>query len=156
MFSLLTVFIGRRYTIVQQNLEGITSSLVDALWQFWRLWRQVSHPVRKGKITPEQYWLLKRLKHAGPLNIGELAEGLGITSSSATTATKRLAKMGLVKRDRQKEDERVVTVALTGTGLEMLEQWANEKRAALANLLTPLTLEERCLLLELIRKVNHM
>lgn len=141
---------------MQQELEGITGSLVDALWQFWRLWRQVSHPVRKGKITPEQYWLLKRLKHAGPLNIGELAEGLGITSSSATTATKRLAKMGLVKRDRQKEDERVVTVALTETGREMLEQWANEKRAALASLLTPLTLEERRLLLELIRKVNQM
>ncbi|OIQ58489.1 transposase IS66 family protein [Moorella thermoacetica] len=59
------------------------------------------------------------LKHAGPLTIGELAEVLGITSSSATTATKRLAKMGLVKRDRQKEDERVVTVALISTGQEM-------------------------------------
>ncbi|MGI9863100.1 MarR family transcriptional regulator [Moorella naiadis] len=137
-------------------MEGITGSLVDALWQFWRLWRQVSHPVRKGKITPEQYWLLKRLKHAGPLTIGELAEGLGITSSSATTATKRLAKMGLVKRDRQKEDERVVTVDLTDTGREMLEQWASEKRAALASLLTPLTLEERRLLLELISKINQM
>ncbi|QGP92143.1 MarR family protein [Neomoorella glycerini] len=138
------------------DLEEITVSLVDALWQFWRMWRQVSHPVRKGKITPEQYWLLKRLKHGGPLNIGELAEGLGITSSSATTATKRLAKMGLVRRVRQKEDERVVTVELTSAGLEMLEQWASEQRAALASLLMPLTLEERILLLKLIRKVNPL
>ncbi|MEW8958584.1 MAG: MarR family transcriptional regulator [Moorella sp. (in: firmicutes)] len=140
----------------EHDLEEITSSLVDALWQFWRLWRQVSHPVRKGKITPEQYWLLKRLKNEGPLNIGELAEGLGITSSSATTATKRLAKMGLVRRVRQKEDERVVTVELTSGGLEMLEQWASEQRAALASLLTSLTLEERISLLKLIRKVNHL
>ncbi|MBE3582485.1 MAG: MarR family transcriptional regulator [Thermoanaerobacteraceae bacterium] len=140
----------------EHDLEEITSSLVDALWQFWRLWRQVSHPVRKGKITPEQYWLLKRLKNEGPLNIGELAEGLGITSSSATTATKRLAKMGLVRRVRQKEDERVVTVELTSGGLEILEQWASEQRTALASLLTPLTLEERISLLKLIRKVNHL
>lgn len=138
----------------KQDVDELTISLVDALWRFWRQWRQASHPVRKGKITPEQYWLLKRLKHAGPLNIRELAEGLGITSSSATTATKRLARMGLVKRERQKEDERVVIVRLTSAGQEMLEQWADEQRAALASLLTPLTPEERALLLQIVRKVS--
>ncbi|MDN5362452.1 MAG: hypothetical protein PWP70_1499, partial [Moorella sp. (in: firmicutes)] len=80
--------------------DNITGPLIDACWQFWRQWRQASHPVRKGEITPEQYWLLKRLLRGGPMNISELAGGLGITNSSATTATKRLEKMGLVARQR--------------------------------------------------------
>ncbi|MGB9793276.1 MAG: MarR family winged helix-turn-helix transcriptional regulator, partial [Thermacetogeniaceae bacterium] len=109
----------------------------------------------RGKITPEQFWLMKRLKHFGKLTIGELAEGLGITSSSASTAVKRLEKIGMVQRDRQKQDERVVTVELTPAGLEALQRWAEEQRSALAELLSPLTLEERSLLLQLVEKLNR-
>lgn len=138
---------------IGQSFDSITGSLIDILWQFWRKWRQLSHPVRKGEITPEQYWLLKRLKSAGSLSVGELAEGLGITSSSATSATKRLAKMGLVERKRQQKDERIVVVKLTKAGQAILERWANEQRETLRELLSPLTPEERALLLELIRKV---
>ena len=99
--------------MAEENLDNVTIRLVEALWQLWRRWRQSSHPVRKGKITPEQYWLMKRLEHAGKLTIGELAGGLGITSSSASTAVKRLEKIGMVRRDRQKQDERIVAVELT-------------------------------------------
>lgn len=133
--------------------DNITGPLIDACWQFWRQWRQASHPVRKGEITPEQYWLLKRLSRGGPMNISELAGGLGITNSSATTATKRLEKMGLVARQRQKDDERVVLVTLTDAGRQVLEGWAGEQRRALADLLTPLNREERVALLHLFQKI---
>lgn len=141
--------------MAEENLDNVTGRLVEALWQLWRRWRQNSHPVRKGKITPEQFWLMKRLKRSGKLTIGELAVGLGITSSSASTAVKRLEKIGMVQRDRQKQDERVVTVELTPVGLETLQRWAEEQRSALAELLSPLTLEERSLLLQLVEKLNR-
>jgi len=123
------------------------------LWQFWREWRLISHPVRKGEITPEQYWLLKRLARRGPMNISELAQGLGITNSSATTAAQRLEKSGLVVRERQQSDERIVLVRLTDTGREVLQRWAQRQRQALAELLAPLSPEERASLLHLLQKL---
>ncbi|NPV28801.1 MAG: MarR family transcriptional regulator [Firmicutes bacterium] len=138
---------------IDRDSDSLTERLVNAFWQFWQQWRQAAHPVRKGKITPEQYWLLKRLKRTGPANVSDLAEGLGITNSSVTAATKRLEKMGLVARRRKIEDERVVEVSLTEAGQAVLEQWASEKRQAMAALLAPLSLEDRALLLELLKKL---
>jgi DNA-binding MarR family transcriptional regulator len=133
--------------------DQTTAFLIDALWQFWREWRLISHPVRKGEITPEQYWLLKRLARRGPMNISELAQGLGITNSSATTAAQRLEKSGLVVRERQQSDERIVLVRLTDTGREVLQRWAQRQRQALAELLAPLSPEERASLLHLLQKL---
>ncbi len=130
-----------------------TQALVESLWQFWRRWRRASHPVIKGKITPEQYWLLMRLKKAGTLKVSELAQGLGITNSSATIATKRLEKLGLVSRVRQQSDERVVALSLTPEGVAALEQWSDEKREALTELISPLTAKEQEQLLRLLEKI---
>ena len=60
--------------------------LVEDLLALWRLLRINTHPVRRGEITPEQYWLLKLLNKKVELSIGELAEALGVTGSSVTTA----------------------------------------------------------------------
>src|SRR5579871_5365452 len=95
-----------------------TDRLVEDLLALWRLLRINTHPVRRGEITPEQYWLLKLLNRKTELSIGELAEALGVTGSSVTTACKRLEKAGLLKRTRQVDgqDERVVLVTLTPLG----------------------------------------
>lgn len=77
-----------------------TDRLVEDLLALWRLLRVSTHPVRQGEITPEQYWLLKLLNKRGELSIGELAEALGLTGSSVTTACKRLEKSGMLHRAR--------------------------------------------------------
>ncbi len=122
-----------------------TDRLVEDLLALWRLLQRSTHPVRRAEITPEQYWLLKLLHRKGPLSIGELAEALGITGSSITTACKRLEKAGLVKRERQSGsgDERVVQVMLTAQGEEQLEAWRQERRKALGRMLSPLTEQEQ-------------
>ncbi|WP_206811626.1 MarR family winged helix-turn-helix transcriptional regulator [Paradesulfitobacterium ferrireducens] len=130
-----------------------TDDLVESLWKLWRIWRRLSNPVRQGEITLEQYWLLKRLNHRGPLTVGELATGLDITPSSVTIATKRLEKAGMVERRRLKGDERVVEVELTSAGKHIMEEWTKKQRRALTNLLKPLSPEEKGTLGELLRKV---
>jgi len=84
--------------------------LVEALLQLSRLIRRNTHPVRRSEITPEQYWLLKRVNRVGPISVGRLSQELGLTSASVTVACKRLGKAGLVRRERQPEtaDERVL------------------------------------------------
>lgn len=129
------------------------SELVDSLWKFWRTWRLASHPVVKGRITPEQYWLLRRLKRSGPLSVSSLAAGINITNGSATTATKRLERLGLVDRERQRTDERVVIVSLTQAGDAAIMRWLDEQREALADLISRVSEEEQETLLIIIEKI---
>ena len=129
--------------------------LVEDLLALWRLLRINTHPVRRGEITPEQYWLLKLLNKQTELSIGELAEALGVTGSSVTTACKRLEKAGLLKRTRQADgqDERVVLVTLTTQGHQQLEAWQQERRNELNKMLTPLSPSEQNELQRLIERI---
>src|SRR5438270_5840928 len=81
--------------------------LVDDVLALYHLIRRASHPVHRAEMTPEQYWLLRLLRRRESLSIGEVADALGITGSSATTACKRLERAGLVTRERQVDDERM-------------------------------------------------
>lgn len=135
------------------SADGTADRLVDALWDFWRQWRMASHPVVKGRITPGQHWLLRRLMKSGPLPVSELARGINVTKASATTATKRLERMGFVRRERQQTDQRVVLVSLTEQGSEALGRWRAEQRSALLELLSRLSAEEQASLLGTITKI---
>ncbi len=69
-----------------------TERLVEDLLTLWRLLRNLSSPVRRAEMTPEQYWLLRLLNRSGSLSMSELANELGIAISSATVSCKRLEK----------------------------------------------------------------
>ncbi|HLI88718.1 MAG TPA: MarR family transcriptional regulator [Ktedonobacteraceae bacterium] len=120
-----------------------TDRLVEDVLALYHLIRRASHPIHQKEMTPEQYWLLRILRRHGALSIGELARILGVTGSSATTACKRLEKEGLVTRERQSDDERMVRVALTEQGHEKVEAWSQRRRALLVELLAPLDQEEQ-------------
>jgi DNA-binding MarR family transcriptional regulator len=120
-----------------------TERLIDDLLSLYHLIRRASHPVKRAEITQEQYWLMLRLYRYGAQSIGELADALGITGSSATTACKRLEKTGLVIRERQLDDERMVRVSLTEEGRTRVETWQQQRRELLGHLLTPLDENEQ-------------
>jgi DNA-binding MarR family transcriptional regulator len=130
-----------------------TDRLVDDLLSLYHLIRRASHPVHRAEMTPEQYWLLRLLRRRGTLSIGELAEALGVTGSSVTTACKRLEKAGLLTRERQSEDERMVCVTLTEQGHAQIEAWQQQRRALLLHLLTPLDQEEQATLQHLLERM---
>src|SRR5579864_1529149 len=130
-----------------------TERLVEDLMTLWRQLRNLSHPVRRAEMTPEQYWLLRLLHRSGSLNISELANELGIAISSATVSCKRLEKAGLLTRERQSDDERVVRVALTEQGLAQIDAWRQRKREALTRMLNVLDAQEQHTLQSLIERV---
>lgn len=131
----------------------VTDRLVDDVLTLYHLIRRVSHPVHRAEMTPEQYWLLRFLRRQGAMSIGELAEALGVTGSSATTACKRLEKVGLVTRERQSDDERMVRVMLTEQGNAQVESWQQRRRELLTHLLEPLDQQEQDTLQHLLERV---
>ena len=130
-----------------------TEKLAEDLLTLWRILRGLSHPVRRAEMTPEQYWLLRLLNRAGSLSVGELANELGITTSSATVACKRLEKAGLLTRERWADDERIVRVALTEQGLAQIDAWRQRKRESLTDLLSVLDQRDQQELQRIIERV---
>lgn len=129
-------------------------AVAELLLELARHLRRRTHPLYHGDLTPEQFWLLKRLWVQGPLRIGELAAHLGVTPGSVTVACKRLERLGLVQRERGvRGDERVVTVSLTPAGRQRLEAWRNARRGYLLELLSSLDTDELATLRQLLARL---
>lgn len=76
-----------------------------------------------GGLTFTQQTVLRHLDHAGRQQVSDLARFLGISLSAATGLVDRMTKAGLVTRDRDEGDRRVVWVQITPTGEEALREW---------------------------------
>nr|WP_282450908.1 MarR family transcriptional regulator [Marinobacter bryozoorum] len=77
-------------------------------------------------LTYPQYLVMLVLWEAAAANermrVSAIGERLRLDSGTLTPLLRRLEQRGLVSRRRSAEDERVVTVALTGAGEAMQEQ----------------------------------
>ncbi len=128
---------------MSNNDQVPTDQLVEGLFDLWRWLRHVSYSIREGEATPQQFWLLHQLHRRGELSVGEVAEALGVSQSSATIACKRLEVAGLVRRSRRPTDERVVEISLTAEGRCKVDSWRQRRRNAVSELLEPLDPAER-------------
>jgi DNA-binding MarR family transcriptional regulator len=71
-------------------------------------------------ITPAQYGLLAHLHADGSLAVGEIASRLQVDLPTITGIVSRLEHLGLVERSHDQVDRRVVTVALTSEGADVV------------------------------------
>ena len=83
-----------------------------------------------GGLTRTEAGVLSSLAD-GPRRITELAELEGLAQPTTTLLVKRLEAPGLVRRERQTDDQRVVLVWLTDEGATALEDYRERAFAAL-------------------------
>lgn len=76
-------------------------------------------------LTYTQYLVLLVLWETQSMNVKDLGDTLFLDSGTLTPVLKRLEKQGYIKRERSKEDERVLIASLTEEG-ETLKQAALE------------------------------
>jgi DNA-binding MarR family transcriptional regulator len=76
------------------------------------------------ELTPTQFNVLRILRGAGEegLNCREISERLIKFDPDVTRLLDRLENRQLVARSRESKDRRVITVRITASGLEVLEQ----------------------------------
>jgi DNA-binding MarR family transcriptional regulator len=72
------------------------------------------------EVTVPQHRVLVLLATHGDLTIGEVAAELGVNPSNATRHCDRLQRLGLLRRRRSEWDGRVVLVAATPAGLDVV------------------------------------
>jgi DNA-binding MarR family transcriptional regulator len=82
----------------------------------------VQYLKRSEGISQSQYNILRILRGARPkaVKISEIADRMITRDPDVTRLVDRLIKQGLVRRERDTEDRRVVLVEITGAGLAML------------------------------------
>lgn len=76
-------------------------------------------------ITYPQYLVMLVLWEHETLNLKDLGKKLYLDSGTLTPLLKRLESIGLVKRERSLEDERLLNVSLTDKGVKLKEKAKN-------------------------------
>lgn len=106
-----------------------------------------------GGMSRSQYVLVKLLAEKAPITVSEVAQHLGMTAAGATGLIDRLEKAGMVDRERDAEDRRVVRVTLNAEGRRQLAEARRLRRQVLADFFAPLSPDELAELIRLYEKV---
>ncbi|CAN5132917.1 MarR family transcriptional regulator [soil metagenome] len=97
----------------------ICFALYSAGHAFTRLYKPLLEPLG---LTYPQYLVMAVLWEKDDRPVGEIGEKLLLESSTLTPLLKRLETAGLVRRTRDRDDERVVRIRLTPEGAALKQK----------------------------------
>ena len=107
-----------------------------------------------GDLTWSQFAVLEALYHLGPMTQGEISAKVLKSGSNMTTVIDNLERDGLVRRERDTQDRRVIHVHLTDAGSRKIEVVLPNHVAALVEEFSVLSPKEQDMLGELCKKLG--
>ncbi|CRK80814.1 MarR family winged helix-turn-helix transcriptional regulator [Neobacillus massiliamazoniensis] len=107
-------------------------------------------------VTSTQLFVLGYLKKQGSCKVTQLAEMMDVKPSAVTLLVDRLEENGLVLREHDKKDRRVVNISLTEHGDEKLKKVMEERKAIGEQYLSHLTEEELLVMATLTEKLAQV
>ena len=105
-----------------------------------------------------EFDVLATLRRSGSpyeMTAGELVSSMMITSGAVTNRIDRLESRGLIRREKDQDDGRVVRVTLTKDGFEKIEEAVPDHAANELGLIGVLQPEEQEMLATLLRKLHR-
>lgn len=119
-------------------------------------------PPPGGEMTPPppprehgRVRLMNMLKENGELSQKEIAEKLDIRPQSLSELLVKMESDGFISRRQDKDDKRVIVVALTEKGEEQLVVLRQANREHAERLFSPLTDEEKDALIAILKKLTQ-
>ena len=101
-----------------------TSVEAEVLKQFRIIFRSVKKHFqvieRKCGIGGSQLWALATIVERPGLRVSELGHSLSVHQSTASNLVEQMVRLGLIQRERDDEDQRVVRLTATQRGLTLL------------------------------------
>lgn len=107
------------------------------------------------RLTATQFGVLEAILHKGPLTQRELLRKVLTSPGNMTDVVDKLARRGLVSRERSATDRRAVTVALTPEGRALIEALFPRHARDIAATMDALTESELQELGRLLRKLGR-
>jgi DNA-binding MarR family transcriptional regulator len=105
-------------------------------------------------LTPAQLHLMMWLGTDGALTMGELARRVAVTEKTITGVVDRLERDGLVQRERDPSDRRVVHVKLAARGAQLFRRIDAELESKLTLFLGLLEATDRKQLVRMLEKLT--
>ena len=95
-----------------------------------------------GSLSIIHLHVLTILEASGPLSMGKVAEALDVSIASATGIVDRMEQRGLVERQHQAGDRRIILVKPTPAGLAVFSELDVQRRTSITRILERLTDDE--------------
>jgi DNA-binding MarR family transcriptional regulator len=124
-----------RRTLLRETLDELSAHTPAGMMRAMRRWQH-------GSLSLVHLHVLMILDADGSLPMRGLAESLDVSQASATGIVDRMEQRGLVERQRDPDDRRVIRVVLDPAGRRLIEGMAAERRGHLARILEELTDDE--------------
>ncbi|MEK7783452.1 MAG: MarR family transcriptional regulator [Candidatus Binatota bacterium] len=115
--------------------------------------KRLQDDLEKLDLTPPQFYVLATIGYAGGLPFGEIGEKMMVTVSNLTGIVDRLEEKGLVVRERDGHDRRIVRVRLTEKGAKLHKNTIPFFEKSIAQFFAPLDKSQQKELSSLLRKL---
>jgi DNA-binding MarR family transcriptional regulator len=109
--------------------------------------------IRAYDLTPVQHATLIRLWEMGPLSQNQLGRVVAMPPANIHSLVRRLESRGLVRRDPDDKDKRLLTVSLTDEGTALVQKLIPLDSASTEAALHALNETERQTLYDLLKKL---
>ena len=115
--------------------------------------KKLQDDLEKLDLTLPQFYVLATIGYAGGLPFGEIGEKMMVTVSNLTGIVDRLEEKGLVARERDAHDRRVIRVRLTEKGSKLYKNTIPLFEKSISQFFSPLDKSQQKELSSLLRKL---
>jgi len=115
--------------------------------------KKLQDDLEKLDLTLPQFYVLATIGYAGGLPFGEIGEKMMVTVSNLTGIVDRLEEKGLVARERDVHDRRVIRVRLTEKGSKLYKNTIPLFEKSISQFFSPLDKSQQKELSSLLRKL---
>lgn len=132
------------------------SAEIEALFQNMRqISRYTKHTLGQvdGQLTMTDFIFLKHLEGENGIPVTDLARHFGVSASYITNWADRLEKKGLIRRERQPTDRRVVLLSMTEEGRAVQKSVEHKRMQHVRELLADIDDAELQTLNRILRKI---
>jgi MarR family transcriptional regulator, 2-MHQ and catechol-resistance regulon repressor len=107
------------------------------------LWSQLGRALNEYDLTLSQLGALEALHFLGPMCQKDIGEKLLVTGGNITMIVNNLEKRGLVRRARDRQDRREITVSLTESGEALMKSLFPQHAEQIVTLMSVLDADEQ-------------
>lgn len=154
------IFAGRETKLrpVRSNKRPFITRYTTSLWiRFLRFnlltSKKLEEELGKIDLTGPQFYVLATIGYTGGVPFSEIGEKMMVTVSNLTGIVDRLEEKGLVVRDRDLRDRRVVHVKLTPKGVKTYKSTIPLFEKSVSQFFAPLNKTQQKELASLLRKL---
>ena len=116
--------------------------------------KKLQEDLEKLDLTPPQYYVLATIGYLGGVPFSEIGAKMMVTVSNLTGIVDRLEEKGMVVRERDKHDRRVIHVKLTDKGKKLYKVSVNTFENSVSQLFSRLDKTQQKELSTLLRKLH--